>query len=149
MSAALVLDSSVIVKWFRQGEILAEQALVLRNAYLGGRVSLLAPVLCVFEIANVLRYKEDLTAEQIQEAVQSLFEIGLDFIAPSVGLMRRVVEIALDCKITVYDATFVALAENLEVEFITADKSLVDRLKDFSFVRFLGDIEPEKLNAED
>jgi hypothetical protein len=34
MSAHVVPDTSVIMKWLRQGEILAEQALALRTAYL-------------------------------------------------------------------------------------------------------------------
>jgi predicted nucleic acid-binding protein len=148
LSTAFVLDSSVIVKWFRQGEILAEQAIALRNAYLNGRISLLAPSLCAYEIANVLRYKEALTVDQIQQAVQSLFDIGIDLIPPTVGLMNRSIEIAVDSKITAYDGAFVALAENLDIEFVTADERLVERLKDFPFIRFLGNIEVDRLGAE-
>ena len=33
----MVLDSSVIVKWLRQEEILAREALALRQAYLDGK----------------------------------------------------------------------------------------------------------------
>ena len=36
MSAHVVPDTSVIIKWFRQGEILGGQALALRAAYLEG-----------------------------------------------------------------------------------------------------------------
>ena len=32
----LVLDTSVIIKWLRRGEVLAEEALAVRDAYLVG-----------------------------------------------------------------------------------------------------------------
>ncbi len=34
MQGPVVLDTSVVIKWFRQGEVLAEQAVALREAYL-------------------------------------------------------------------------------------------------------------------
>jgi hypothetical protein len=34
MNGPVVLDTSVILKWFRQEEVLADQALALRDAYL-------------------------------------------------------------------------------------------------------------------
>ena len=61
MSAHLVPDTSVIIKWFRQGEILAGEALAVRAAYLEGRIQLSVPSLVAYELANVLRYKGDLT----------------------------------------------------------------------------------------
>ena len=34
MTTAIVLDTSVLIKWFRQREVLAENALSFRTAYL-------------------------------------------------------------------------------------------------------------------
>jgi len=93
---------------------------------------------------NVLRYKSDLATDQVQEAVQSLFEMGLEWTTPTTALMRRAVEIARICDITVYDAVFVALAETLEAAFITTDEHLSRRLKTLPFVFFLGEEEVEK-----
>jgi predicted nucleic acid-binding protein len=71
MYTNVVLDTSVILKWFRQEEILADQALRLRQAYLAGQVTISVPTLLAYELANVLRYKRELTTEQVQQAVQS------------------------------------------------------------------------------
>jgi predicted nucleic acid-binding protein len=139
--SAVVLDTSVIIKWFRQGEVLASQALVLREAYLNGQITISAPSLLVYELANVLRYKSDLTTSQVQEAVQSLFDMALEWILPSAAVMRRAVEIARIYETTIYDAAFVALAETSSATFITADERLVDRLKTLSFVQFLGQVQ--------
>ena len=68
-----VLDTSVILKWFRQGEVLPPQALSLSDAYLDGRVTIAVPSLVAYELTNVLRYKKDLATDQVQEAVGTLF----------------------------------------------------------------------------
>ena len=141
--AAVVPDTSVIVKWYRQGEIQADRALALRDAYLDGRIAISVPSLVAYELANVLRYKGDLTTDQVQTAVDSLFDMGLEWILPSSALICRAVKVARVCETTVYDATFAALAESLGATFVTADGRLVCRLKAFPFVRFLGEMKDE------
>ena len=89
MDTHVVPDTSVVIKWFRQGENLAEQALALRAGYLDGRTLLSVPALLAYELTNVLRYKEDLTTVQVEEAVQSLFDMGLAWVPPSAAMMRR------------------------------------------------------------
>jgi predicted nucleic acid-binding protein len=137
--ARFVLDTSVIVKWFRQGEVLARQALDLRDAYLAGQTAISVPTLVAYELANVLRYKTDLTTEQVCAAVDSLFALRLDWIAPSSASIGRAVEIARACDVTVYDASFAAFAESLGAALVTADERLARRLSALPFVRFLGD----------
>jgi predicted nucleic acid-binding protein len=141
--AHLVLDTSVILKWFRQGEVLATATLALRDLYLTGQVTISVPSLLAYELANVLRYKSELTTEQVEQAVQSLFDMGLGWWSPDAALTRRAVTIARSHDTTVYDAAFVALAEALPAGFITADERLVQRLQDFSYVHFLGDVAEE------
>ena len=141
MDGSVVLDTSVVIKWFRQGEVLAGQALALREAYLDGYIVVSVPSLLVHELANVLCHKGDLTTDQVQEAVQSLFDMRLEWVLPSSAVMRRAVEIARAYETTVYDAAFAALAESLNATFVTADERLSRRLADLSFVRFLGEME--------
>jgi len=116
MNTLVVLDTSVIIKWFRQEEVLAEKALALREAYLDGRLDVFLPALAIYELANVLRYKSELSTE----------------------LIRRSVEIARQYDETVYDAVFVALAESLGAPLITADEVLASKMAPLGFVRFLG-----------
>lgn len=139
MDGAVVLDTSVVIKWFRQGEVLADQALALRDAYLDGQIVVSVPSLLAYELTNMLRYKEDLTTDQVQEAVQSLFDMRLEWVLPSSAVMRRAVEMARAYETTIYDATFAALAESLNATFVTADERLVRCLEALPFVRFLGE----------
>jgi predicted nucleic acid-binding protein len=140
VNGPVVLDTSVVVKWFRQGEILAAPALKLRAAYLDGQIAVFAPALLAYELANVLRYKSDLTADQVQDAVRSLFDMGLEWALPTSAAMCRAAEIAYACEATIYDAAFVALAESLGAAYITADERLTHRMEAYPFVCFLGDV---------
>jgi predicted nucleic acid-binding protein len=136
----LVLDTSVVIKWYRQGEVLAKQALVLREAYLSGEATVSVPSLLVYELANVLHYKNDLSAEQVQEAVRSLLALNLHIFPPDDLLMCQAVEIARSYRTTVYEATFAALAQVLPASFVTADEGLARRLGGLSFVHPLAEV---------
>lgn len=139
-SGSVVLDTSVVIKWFRRYEVLQEQALELRRAYLDGRLFIHVPDLLIYEIANVLRYKPDMNETKVQQALQSLFgvRIGIERIGSEV--IGRAVEIAYTYGVTVYDAVFVALAEQLEADFITVDGKLVQKLHDIPYVYHLADL---------
>ncbi len=141
MNQFVVPDTSVVIKWFRQGEVVAEEAKALRSAYLDGEIQLTVPALLAYELANVLRYKDDLTTAQVEEAVQSLFDLDLEWVPPSAALMRRAAAIARAAGVTVYDAAFVALAESVQATFVTADEQLVRRLAAWPFVLHLGDVQ--------
>lgn len=45
VNGSAVLDTSVIAKWFRQGEVGGGDALEYRAAYLEGRLSIIVPTL--------------------------------------------------------------------------------------------------------
>ena len=79
-SAVLILDTSVVIKWYRQGEGLADRALALRDAYLDGQIAIVVPSLLAYELSNVLCFKQDLTTEDVKAAIESLYDMGLDWI---------------------------------------------------------------------
>jgi len=139
----LVLDTSVVVKWFRQGEILAKQALILRDAFLAGETLISVPSLLVYELANVLRYKKDVSTIQVQEAVRSLFEMELRVLPPDEPVLRQAIETSRTCDITLYDGAFVALAITTAATFVTADERLASSLAAFPSVHFLGEVQVE------
>lgn len=123
-AGSIVLDSSVVMKWFRKSEALREQALQLRQAYLDGSLALYVPDLLIYEIANVLRYKPDMNPTKVQQALHSLFEMGIRIERITPEVIGRAIAIAYSYDVTVYDAAFVALAENVGAALITADQKL-------------------------
>ncbi len=145
MPSALVIDTSVILKWFRQEEVLADQALLLRDGYLRGQFSLFVPSLCAYEFANVLKYKQDLTIDQLQAAIGSLFDFGFEWFSPTVGLLSRAVELSKMCETTVYDGVFAALADLLGAHLVTADRKLANNFHRLTYVHFLGQLDLDAL----
>ena len=94
MMLRLVLDTSVVLKWIRQEEILAQQALDILNSYLEGHSRVIVPTLLAYEVANVLRYKNELTTADLETAIQSLFDLGLEWVAVSSDTIQRSVNLA-------------------------------------------------------
>jgi predicted nucleic acid-binding protein len=140
LDGRLVLDTSVIIKWFRRREVLAEQAITLRDAYLAGQATVPFPSLLIYETANVLRYKSDYSLRQTQEAIESLFDMELTVVPLSVSVMQQALEMARTYDITIYDAAFATLAQTLTAAFVTADERLTKRLTALNFVHYLAEL---------
>ena len=134
----LVVDTSVIIKWYRQNEVDAEVALAIRSAYLAGDVRLVGPDLALTEFANVMRYMTDLSTEQVQQAVDSLFAMRLTWLTPTTSVLNRAVAIAREHETPVYDALFAAVAEELSTLYVTADERFVKRVPELGYVRSLA-----------
>ena len=137
---SVLLDSSVVLKWFRKDEIWREAALKLREAYFAGHMVIFVPDLLIYEIANVLRYKPDLTQLQVQEALTSLYDMQISMVEISQGVIMEAIQIAYFHAITVYDATFIAMAKYLKVPFITADEKLIQDLIKIPYVHHISDL---------
>lgn len=135
---SVLLDSSVVIKWFRQSEIWRDAAILLRQEYLNGRLLIYVPDLLIFEIANVLRYKPDLNQLQVQEALLSLFDLQITVIAISKEVITKAIDLAYSQDLTIYDAAFVAMSLNLNIPFITADEKLIQKLSGFSHVHHIS-----------
>jgi len=122
----IVVDTSVVVKWYIP-EQHHEQARALRDSYLDGEFDLVAPALMPFEAVNALKYSGHYEGERLEEASKSLPEYGIDLV--SFNKTGSVTEIANDLDITIYDAAYVALAQNHDTRAYTADGDLLDNLK--------------------
>lgn len=117
----IVVDASVVVKWFSQEEK-TEKALGLMRSHVEGTVDLWMTSLLYCELTNALRYKPDYDGKRLGEAVQYLFNLHLNTAPMDADLLAHAGEIAYDGNVTVYDAIPVALAERMKAVCITADK---------------------------
>jgi len=83
-----------------------------------------APDLVDVETVAVLRRRwlaKAISESRFVAAIDDLEDLGIDRY-PTLGFMRRAYE--LRNNVTVYDAAYVALAETLECELLTADERL-------------------------
>ncbi len=124
MSARLVVDSSVAIKWVKpagESDVVAAEALLDRQQ--SGEIELVVPGLMMLEVANSL-WKYAATESQIKRALKALRSLHLAVVEPDAKLLDRAAELAVGCNITIYDALFAALADTLGCELVTADKKL-------------------------
>jgi predicted nucleic acid-binding protein len=117
----IVLDSSVVVKWF-SGEAKSAEAVALMDSYVQGSIELAVSEILFCEVGNALRYKPDYDPEKLKSALLQLFNLRMKVTHLSEGLMTRTCEIAYDGKVTLYDALPVAIAEHRKTVCVTADE---------------------------
>jgi len=137
-----VLDTSVVVKWFSSvNERDSQKSLQLRQAHMDNSVTLTAPDLLYYELANALRYNPAFTARDVDVAVESIFKLGMDTRQVNPELISNAIELAYKMGITVYDACFLALAQELDAVLITADYSFCKKMPSLNFVQRLCNLE--------
>jgi predicted nucleic acid-binding protein len=126
----VVPDASVVVKWFVP-ERDHEPARDLRDDYLDGRHDLVAPALLPFEVTNGLKYSRFQDEERLTVAAESLVEYDLEL--RGFSRVGAVAEIAVELDITVYDASYVALATAVDGRVYTADETLLSAVSHTEF----------------
>jgi predicted nucleic acid-binding protein len=115
----LVIDASVAIKWVIE-EHGTREAVSLR------RHRLFAPELLVAECANVLWKKtrrHQLTPEEARLAARLLQHADVE-LAPMRALLEPATELAIALDHPAYDCVYLALAENLSCDLVTADAKL-------------------------
>ena len=120
----IVVDASVVAKWYIP-ERDHEQARALRDDYLNGRHDLLAPALLPFEVINALKYSGHYKGDRLVEASTTLPRYGINLVPFREA--GPVAETAVDLDMTLYDASYLALAHTNGARIYTADTQLIDK----------------------
>ncbi|RIK45033.1 MAG: twitching motility protein PilT [Chloroflexi bacterium] len=126
----IVVDSSVVIKWFVP-EPLSDEALRLLTAYETGALSLLAPDLLCAELGNIIWKKQTLQgleAADAEAALAALFDLDI-IVTPSATLLDTAYHLAVTHRRTVYDMLYVALGLRVNCRFVTADERLVNAVQ--------------------
>lgn len=135
----IILDTSVVVKWFSE-EDFTDKALEIRERIRMGEERVIVPDLLLYELANALKYNPSFDANDVSDALTSIFDMDMDIVTPIPETINSAVTLAFEYNITVYDAFYVALAKETELTFITADRRLCERVSNLDFVKFIENI---------
>jgi len=127
------VDASVIAKWVLPGEPYQENAVRLKEDHVSGLVELCAPSFVVEEVANALWRAVKLgriSVEDAQEALKALGDLRieiceLDWVRVSEGL-----RVACESGLTIYDASYLFLADEMGVRFVTADERVYEMARE-------------------
>lgn len=121
----IVVDASVAVKW-----LISEDDSVAASSL--RTFPLLAPDLLLVEVASILWKKVrlgEVPASIAQAALPVLEETGIGLVTNK-ALVGIALELACDLNHSPYDMFYVALAIDRDIPLITADRRLVNRVRE-------------------
>jgi predicted nucleic acid-binding protein len=125
----LVIDASVVVKWFlAQGESEVESAATLLADHAAGRCALVAPALLAHEVLGVLARR--LPADAREDAVEALYDVGIHLMTPTRDLSLAAARLIAERQVSAFDSAYAALASALGCPLATADRRLANALGD-------------------
>jgi predicted nucleic acid-binding protein len=122
----LVVDSSVVIKW-SVPEVHSADALRYLDPDLGRD----APELLLAEVSNILWKKVgrgELTRDEAERIAADVGQADVT-IHPMAPLFGPALRIALEAGRSAYDCTYLALAESLSCQMVTADRRLYNALQ--------------------
>jgi len=122
----VVADASIVVKWFLK-EAFSENARFLRDSFLKGRLTISVPSLLYYEALNALRYSGVYKEIELALVGRALTKYGFDTWEPKGKLIEKMAILSLKRDISIYDAAYLVLAQQLGATFYTADQELVKK----------------------
>jgi len=128
--ARLVVDASVAAKWVLPGEPGMENAVRLKNDQAAGLIELHAPGLITSEVGNTLwkaTRLQRLSLDEAERALTALESIGIALHETTWSKTADAIRLASRLGLTVYDSSYIRLAEELGAPFITADRELAEK----------------------
>lgn len=84
----MVLDTSVILKWFIKEDD-SEKAMSLKEAHCIGKLNIIVPDILLYEVGNALRYEPEFSSKGIKLCLKELYELNLDIILLDRDLSKR------------------------------------------------------------
>jgi predicted nucleic acid-binding protein len=137
-----VVDTSIVAKWYRTGgaEPHTQIADALLDAHVAGRIRLVVPDLAAYELGSALAKARHLGVALKSAFLKDFLAYDMDLVPLSTDTRLRAMTIGARDGLSYYDACFVALAETLGAELITADERLARRA-DYARVRTLAELE--------
>jgi predicted nucleic acid-binding protein len=147
---AVCLDASLVLTWLLPEEF-SPKAFALRSLWDEQATQLIAPPLLRIEVASGLRqavHRGRLDIGEGDEAFQTFLEMNIHIREPE-PLLTQAWNLGKSVSAPrLYDVFYVALAELERCELWTADRRLVNLVKDrWPLVKWLGDFLPASADA--
>lgn len=138
-----VLDASVILKWYLLDGMYGQIALDLLHKFITKELTILSSSLLEYEVINgliIAQKRGRIKEEKILMAIEGLFDLQIGLRDLSHFYQRSLKY----CKVynrSLYDASYLALAETEGIPLITADEGLYHAVKkDLKWVKWIGEV---------
>jgi len=132
MASDVVLDASVIVKWYLQ-EQESPTALVFKERLSAGRIRAILPEFGLLEILNALVFKRYFANPGALAPSALLAETHrlLELIPLSDSSLLQTIRLSQQHGLSVYDASYLTLSLERNLQYITADYRATPRMSAF------------------
>ena len=136
----VVVDASVGFKWFvpEGSEPFVPEAQQLMEDLFQGRLTVHVPWLFFYELHNIFLFSQSrMSAHATAEAIRQLHALPLEIHSPSADSGSNALKIAQRLHLSIYDATYLDLAENLVANLLTADQKLFQKARESKCIRLI------------
>lgn len=124
----VVVDASVVYKWITEEDANTDSpALNLLNQLMEAKEDVLIPDIMLYELANVLSTKTNLTLGEVEQAWIFFESINLRITTPTLQFIRKSIKFSRKYHVSVYDASYAVLALEAKCSLFTADNKFVKR----------------------
>jgi predicted nucleic acid-binding protein len=138
-----VLDASVILKWYLIDETYGQKALDLLHKFITKELTILSPSLLEYEVINgliIAQKRGRIKEEEILTAIEGFFDLQID-LKDLFHFYPRSLKYCRVYNRSLYDASYLALAETEGIPLITADEGLYHTVKkDLKWVKWIGEV---------
>jgi len=138
-----VLDASVILKWYLLDEMYGQKALDLLHRFITKELTILSPSLLEYEVINgliIAQKRGRIKEEKILMAIEGFFDLQIDLRDLS-HFYQKSLKYCRVYNRSLYDASYLAMAETEGIPLITADEVLYNAVKkDLKWVKWIGEV---------
>lgn len=133
----IVVDASVANKLFLPNEEGYKKATTLFQNHVEKAEEICVLDLLFYEVANTLTTKTAIPLTYVVKSLTKLYALQLHVFPTSEESMKEASKLAKEAHVSVYDASYVILAQEKNCNLITADKKFAAQV-DLPFIKYLG-----------
>ncbi|AFU59858.1 putative PilT protein domain-containing protein [Candidatus Nitrososphaera gargensis Ga9.2] len=138
----IVIDASVIAKWYNN-EALTDKALLVLQSFINGRIHLCAPEHLLYEVGNSIWKNKALSTADCMQAMNDLMEMDIEFTRLDPAMASKAMKLARDLSISYYDALYIQLSIDRHMTLLSADVKLISKARGNSNAMHLKDCQEQ------
>lgn len=125
----VLIDTSVIIKWYKTvGEEKVIEARRFLKEHIDNKLKICVSQLTILELLNQAILDVHFLEEQWRKIIEDFFLLSLEIIFFDKKLSDEIYKIGRQYRLPAYDASYIAIAKKLQIDFITADIKLVKKV---------------------
>jgi predicted nucleic acid-binding protein len=132
LADSILVDASVVAKWFNRGEPNGEEALWLRTSWIEQKIELFGPSLILYEVCNSIWKNPNLDRDRAASLARLAIRLRPTTIEITEEDSEEAMRLAKKSKVTFYDAVYIALSKSHKCPLVTADNDQLELARGYS-----------------